>query len=234
MQARYQAEVEQAQAAAGQAGPLAQAQAQQEVIAAQTELAQREAELRQRQLLAEVVKPAEAEAEKVRVMAKADAERMRIQAEAAASHDRVALDRMLIDQLPLIVREAARGLSGANVNILNGAEGISELAASLVGQGVTIFESLRKNISAAEPAGATRGRRMGGRSSTRVRCRGPSRTTGVHSCCQARPLYSGWAPGTCSERYFFLGVPLAKMESPGGARRPVRLRTRSKARWEDP
>jgi uncharacterized membrane protein YqiK len=146
VQAQYKAEVDQAQASAAQAGPLAQAQAQREVLAAQTELAQRNAELRQQQLVAEVVKPAEAEAEKVRVLAVADAERTRIQAEAAASHNRVALDRMLIDQLPLIVREAATGLKGANVNILNGADGISELAASLVGQGLTIFESLRTNI----------------------------------------------------------------------------------------
>ncbi|MDT7773237.1 MAG: flotillin [Pseudonocardiales bacterium] len=157
VQAQYKAEVDRAQAAANQAGPLAQAQAQREVLAARTELAQREAELRQQQLVAEVIKPAEAEAERVRLLARAEAERMRIQAEAAASHNRVALDRMLIDQLPQIVHEAAAGLQGANVNILNGADGISELAASLVGQGLTIFESLRKNIgdSAAKGGSAT-------------------------------------------------------------------------------
>ncbi len=146
VQAQYKAEVDKAQADAGQAGPLAAAQAQREVLQAQTELAQRNAELRQQQLVAEVVKPAEAEAEKTRVLAKADAERIRIQAEAAASHNRVALDRMLIDQLPLIVREAAAGLNGANVNILNGATGLGEMAASLVGQGLTIFESIRGNL----------------------------------------------------------------------------------------
>ncbi|HEY1973838.1 MAG TPA: SPFH domain-containing protein [Pseudonocardia sp.] len=151
VQAQYKAEVDTAQADAAQAGPLAAARAQREVLAARTELAQREAELRQQQLVAEVVKPAEAEAERVRLLAQAEAERMRVQAEAAASHNRVALDRMLIDQLPLIVREAASGLNGANVNILNGADGISELAASLVGQGITIFESLRQNINASEP-----------------------------------------------------------------------------------
>lgn len=154
VQAQYKAEVDRAQAAAAQAGPLADAQAQREVISAQTELAQREAELRQQQLVAEVVKPAEAEAEKVRVLAVADAERTRIQAEAAASHNRVALDRMLIDQLPQIVREAAAGLQGANVNILNGADGIGQMAASLVGQGLTIFESIRAGVGQAEPNGA--------------------------------------------------------------------------------
>ncbi|WP_335972312.1 SPFH domain-containing protein [Streptomyces sp. CA2R106] len=146
VQAEYNAEVDRAQAQAAQAGPLAQAHAQQEVLAAQTELALRAAELRQQQLVAEIVKPAEAEAERIRVLAVADAERMRIQAAAAASHDRVALDRMLIDQLPQIVKEASAGLSGANVNVLNGADGLSEIAAGLVSQGLTILDSVRKNL----------------------------------------------------------------------------------------
>jgi flotillin len=143
VQAQYKAEVDQAQAMAAQAGPLAQAQAQREVIAAQTELAQRAAELRQQQLVSEVVRPAEAEAERVRILAKAEAEKMRIQAEAAASHNRVALDRMLIDQLPEIVKQAAQGLAGANLTVLNGADGMGEIATGLVSQGMTIFESLR-------------------------------------------------------------------------------------------
>jgi flotillin len=150
VQAQYKAEVDKAQAEAAQAGPLAQASAQREVIAAQTELAERQAELRQQQLVAEVVKPAEADAERVRVLAKAEAERMKIQAEAAASHDRVALDRMLIDQLPQIVREAAGGLANANINVLNGAEGLGQIAAGLVGQGLSIFESVRANIASAD------------------------------------------------------------------------------------
>jgi flotillin len=150
VQAQYKAEVDKAQAEAGQAGPLAEANAQREVIAAQTELAQRQAQLRQQQLVAEVVKPAEADAERVRVLAKADAERMTIQAEAAASYNRVALDRMLIDQLPQIVREAAAGLANANINVLNGAEGLGQIAAGLVGQGLTIFDSIKSNIAAGD------------------------------------------------------------------------------------
>jgi uncharacterized membrane protein YqiK len=151
VQAQYQAEVDQAQARAAQAGPLAQAHAQQEVLAAQTELAQRQAELRQQQLVAEVVKPAEAEAERIRVLAMAEADRMKIQAEAAASHDRVALDRMLIDQLPQIVKEASGGLAGANVNVLNGADGLGEIAAGLVSQGLTILDSVRANLGTQQP-----------------------------------------------------------------------------------
>src|SRR5216683_4894348 len=148
VQAQYKAEVDQAQAQAAQAGPLTQAQAQMGVIDAQAELANRQAELRQRQLVAEVIRPAEAEADKVRILAQADAERMRVLASAAASHDRVALDRMLIDQLPQIVKEAASGLAGANVNVLNGAEGLGELTAGLVAQGLTILDSVKRNLAA--------------------------------------------------------------------------------------
>ncbi len=153
VQAQYKAQVDQAQAQAAQAGPLTQAQAQMEVIAAQADLAQRQSELRERQLVAEIVKPAQAEAERVRTIAQAEAERMRIQAEAAASHNRVALDRLLIDQLPQIVKEAAGGLAGANINVINGAEGLSELAAGLVAQGLTIMESVKKNLNGASASG---------------------------------------------------------------------------------
>jgi flotillin len=148
VQAQYKAEIDKAQSEAAQAGPLAQAQAQMNVIAAQADLARRQAELRERQLVAEVVKPAEAEAEKVRIMAEADARRVKVQAEAAASHNRIALDRMLIEQLPQIVREAANGLANANVNVLNGADGLGEIAAGLVSQGLTILDSVKKSLSA--------------------------------------------------------------------------------------
>jgi flotillin len=146
VQAQYKGEIEKAQAQAAQAGPLAQAEATRAVIAAQAELARQQAELRQQQLVSEVVRPAEAEAERVRVLAKADAERTRIQAEAAASNNRVALDQLLINQLPLIVKEAAAGLAGANVSVLNGADGLSEIAAGLVSQGLTILDSVRKGM----------------------------------------------------------------------------------------
>lgn len=147
VQAQYKAEIDKAQAEAAQAGPLAEAEAQRAVISAQAELAQRQAELRQQQLVSEVVKPAEAEAEKVKILAIADAERTRIAAEAAASNNRVALDQMLIQQLPQIVKEAAAGLAGANVSVLNGADGLGEIAAGLVSQGLTILDSVRSSVN---------------------------------------------------------------------------------------
>jgi uncharacterized membrane protein YqiK len=146
VQAQYKAEVDKAQAQAAQAGPLAEAQAQREVLAMRTELAERAGELRQQELVAEVIKPAQAEAERIRILAEADAEKMKIQAEAAASHDRVALDRMLIDQLPEIVKQAAQGLSGSYLTVLNGADGLGQVATGLVGQGLAIYDSLRGGL----------------------------------------------------------------------------------------
>ncbi len=146
VQAEYKAQIDKAQAQAAQAGPLAQAEAQQAVIATQAKLAQQQAELRQQQLVSEVIRPAEAEAQKVKILAIAEAERTRIAAEAAASNNRVALDQLLIAQLPQIVKEAAVGLAGANVTVLNGADGLGEIAAGLVSQGLTILESVRKGV----------------------------------------------------------------------------------------
>src|SRR6202022_1742373 len=162
VQAKYKGEVERAQAEAAQAGPLAQANAQLAVINAQAELAQQQAQLRQQQLVSEVVKPAEAEAERIRILALADAERTRIKAEAAASNNRVALDQLLINQLPLIVKEAAAGLAGANVSVLNGADGLSEIAAGLVSQGLTILDSVRKGMPAQYQASNDNGRVVSG------------------------------------------------------------------------
>ncbi len=152
VQAQYKAEVDRAQAAAAQAGPLSQAQAQLEVLQAQKDVAERNAELREQQLIAEVVKPAQAEAEKTKILAAAEAQKIQILAAAAASNNRVALDRMLIEQLPDIVKSAAVGLSGANVTVLNGADGLGDIAASLVGQGSAIFEAVRKGFQGGAPS----------------------------------------------------------------------------------
>jgi flotillin len=155
VQAQYKAEIDKAQAEAAQAGPLAQASAQRAVIAAQVELAQHQADLRQQQLVSEVIRPAEAEAEKTKIIAIADAERTRIAAEAAASNNRVALDQLLIAQLPQIVKEAAAGLAGANVTILNGSDGLGQIAAGLVSQGLTILESVRHSVGVPQTSGTT-------------------------------------------------------------------------------
>ena len=64
-EAETRTQVAAAQARADQAGPLAQAQAQQEVVRKQTELAQLEAERKEKELLSTTVKPAAADAQAV-------------------------------------------------------------------------------------------------------------------------------------------------------------------------
>jgi len=49
--------------------------------------------------------------------------------------------------LPAIVEAAARGLSGANLTVLNGASGVNEVLAGLIGQGASIFETLKHSTA---------------------------------------------------------------------------------------
>jgi uncharacterized membrane protein YqiK len=145
-QAQYQAEIDQAQQRAAQAGPLAAAQALQAVLAERALVAQKNAELRQAELIAEVVKPAQAEAERIITLARAQADATKLSAEAAAAEGRIALDQLVIQQLPDLLRAAAEGLQGANLTILNGADGLSGVVASLASQGMAVLESVRRGL----------------------------------------------------------------------------------------
>jgi len=156
--AQYQAEIDQAQQTAAQAGPLAFARAQQEVLVERSVVAQKNAELRQAELIAEVVRPAEAEAERIRTLARAQADATKLSAEAAAAQDRIALDQMVIQQLPDMLRAAAAGLQGANVTVLDGAEGLNSVVASLAAQGMTLLETVRSGVKAPEISPAVNGR----------------------------------------------------------------------------
>jgi flotillin len=223
--AGFNAEVEQAKAAAAQAGPLAQAKATQNVIAEQTTLAERAAELTEKRLESEVRRPADAEAYKTRTIADADrdkvkaetdaeafrqrtiaeasrdtvnfqteadanrlrqlasanAEAQKVHAEADATAKRHEADgdayaertvaeaqsqainlraaalaegnqaliaaNKLVEMLPLLVQAAAEGIKGSDLTVLNGAEGVNEMVAGVVGQGLAIFNSLRHNVA---------------------------------------------------------------------------------------
>ncbi len=90
--AQFEAEVQAQQARARQAGPLAEAKARQEVVEQevqvelvrtkkQTEVAEAEATRRERQLLAEVVKPAEAQRQQVILQAEATKQKEILEAE---------------------------------------------------------------------------------------------------------------------------------------------------------
>ena len=79
-----------AQARADQAGPLASAEAQQEVTRRQTELADLEAARKQKELLTSTVRPAEAEAEAVVRRAEGDKQARIANAQAAAEQEKLA------------------------------------------------------------------------------------------------------------------------------------------------
>jgi flotillin len=145
--AAAQAQVDKAAAEAAQAGPLAKAKTSQQVTVEQTALAKQTAELRAQQLIAEVIRPAEADAQKVQIMAKAEAEKQTVLAQAMSAAGRVTLDQQLITLLPEIVENAASGLSGANLTVLNGAAGLEELITQVIGQGGTILASLRSTLT---------------------------------------------------------------------------------------
>ena len=166
--AGFLAETDEAQARAAQAGPLAEAQAAQQVIQQQTALAQRQAELTAQRLEAEVRRPADAEAYRQRTLAEADRDQVRFTAEAEAFRTRaiagaqadankaradslregnqelIAANR-LVEILPALVEAAARGLAESNLTVLNGTQGVNEMVAGLVGQGLTILDTLKRS-----------------------------------------------------------------------------------------
>ncbi|MDT7539132.1 MAG: flotillin [Actinomycetota bacterium] len=144
--AEYQAEIDQAEARQAAAGPLAEAQAQQAVLAEQALVAAKNAKLREAELIAEIVKPAEAEAARILAIAKAQADATRLSAGAAAAEGRIALDQQIIAQLPEMLAAAAEGLNGANLTVLNGADGLNGTVASLAGQGMAILRALSESL----------------------------------------------------------------------------------------
>ncbi|MFJ2647869.1 SPFH domain-containing protein [Streptomyces sp. NPDC087420] len=165
--AGFHAETEQVNARAAQAGPLAEARASQEVIEEQTSLATRQALLAAQRLEAEVRRPADAEAYRQRTLAEASrdqakfeadgsayAERTLAQAQADANSARaeslkngnqelIAANRT-VENLPALADAAARGMAGANLTVLNGTDGLNEMVAGLVSQGLAILNSLQR------------------------------------------------------------------------------------------
>ncbi|MFL6139766.1 MAG: SPFH domain-containing protein [Frankiaceae bacterium] len=153
--AQYQAEIDQAQSTAAAAGPLAGAQAQQAVLTEQAKVAARNAELREAQLVAEIVKPARAEAERIRTLAQAEADRTKLSAQAAAAEGRIALDQAIIQQLPEMIKATAAGLAGANLTVLNGTDGLNEAVAALAGQGLAILRTITGGLGTMASAAPT-------------------------------------------------------------------------------
>lgn len=112
-------------------------------------LAQAQAELREQELISEVVKPAEAEARRREILAEAEAKATEIQSAAIAKHNRIALDQQLIEALPALVGEVSKGLGNANLTVFNGAEGVNEIMTGVITQGAALLKSLQEQVATA-------------------------------------------------------------------------------------
>ncbi|TMM10383.1 MAG: hypothetical protein E6G01_18510, partial [Actinobacteria bacterium] len=53
----------------------------------------------------------------------------------------------LVDLLPSLVEASAKGIAGSNLTVLNGTEGVNQVAAGVVAQGLSIYESLRRSVA---------------------------------------------------------------------------------------
>ena len=60
----------------------------------------------------------------------------------------------LIDALPGLVAEAAKGIAGSNFRVVSGTEGVIQVVAGGVGQGLSIYEALRQSLPAPHANGA--------------------------------------------------------------------------------
>ena len=144
--ANYKAEQDRAAQTAAQAGPLAEAQARRDVLEAQAQVAEREAALREKQLVTEVRRPAEAEAQRVRILAAAEADAAKLQAQVVADTGGIALQRMFVEKLPDMMQAAAAQLAGWNVTVVGGSDGLANLVAGLATQGGALLGALRSSL----------------------------------------------------------------------------------------
>jgi flotillin len=119
-----------------------------------------EAEAARRRALAE----AEADAAKAkadgdayaaRTIADADAEAIGARAGALSGENQelIAANK-LVDMLPSLVEAAARGIEGSRLTILNGSQGVNDMATGIAAQGMSIYSALRSAMAERTENGA--------------------------------------------------------------------------------
>jgi uncharacterized membrane protein YqiK len=81
-------------------------------------------------------------AERAIAQAQADANTVRAQSLKGGNQELIAAAR-IIESLPALVEAAATGLGGANVTVLNGADGVNQVVSSLIGQGFAVLDTVR-------------------------------------------------------------------------------------------
>jgi len=91
-------------------------------------------------------------AQRATATAEADAINARAAALAGENQELIAANK-LVDMLPALVQAAAGGISGSNLTVLNGSQGVNEMAVGVVAQGLSIFDTLRNSLAAGNGAG---------------------------------------------------------------------------------
>jgi uncharacterized membrane protein YqiK len=83
-----------------------------------------------------------------RTVAGADAEAINVRADALHGENQALIAaNKLVDLLPALVEASARGIAGSNLTVLNGTDGVNQVAAGVVAQGLSIYESLRQSVA---------------------------------------------------------------------------------------
>lgn len=152
-QAGYAAEVEAAQARSRQSGPLADAQAKQEVTVAETRAAELAAALAEQRLESEVRKPADAEAYRTTTLATAqrDAAIATAEAEAKAREIKGAAEAKAIEQVGAAEAAATKARLVAEADGINArAEALARNSEAVIAQ--TLAEKAPEMVSAAAQA----------------------------------------------------------------------------------
>jgi uncharacterized membrane protein YqiK len=83
-----------------------------------------------------------------RAVAGAEAEAINVRADALQGENQALIAaNKLVDLLPSLVEASARGIAGSNLTVLNGTDGVNQVATGVVAQGLSIYESLRQSVA---------------------------------------------------------------------------------------
>jgi flotillin len=90
-----------------------------------------------------------------RTVAEAQAKAINMRADALSEGNQALIAaNKLIEILPSLVQAAAQGISSSHLTVLNGSEGVNEVLTGVVGQGLAIYDTLRRSIAASSTTAA--------------------------------------------------------------------------------
>jgi uncharacterized membrane protein YqiK len=96
---------------------------------------------------------AEGDAFAQRATAEAEADAINARAAALSGENQALIAaNKLVDMLPALVQAAAGGISGSNLTVFNGSQGVNEVAVGVVAQGLSIFDTIRGSLAAGNGA----------------------------------------------------------------------------------